>query len=306
MIEPLESRIAPASLISYLDADEDLVKITASTGTLDASLLSLTSGDPTTPGTLTLKGDLGKIVSGNGIADDGPSLKTLSVRSLGQLGLITQGNSGDLTSTINGEVVALKVTGDIRDAAFQPTSIDSITVGGSLAYGNIYTTGDIGPVKIGKDILGEATGSISCETGGTIGSVTVGGSLIGGSGARSGSVLAGNNASSTATLGKVAIGGSVKGGSGANSGEIFSESSLGAVRIGFDLVGGSTQPVLWAEGSQSAGVKVGGSIFGGSGDNSGGMDLRSGTLTGKVVIGGSIIAGSASDTGLVQLGPIDR
>src|SRR6266853_405388 len=236
MIEPLESRIAPASLISYLDADEDLVKITASTGTLDASLLSLTSGDPTTPGTLTLKGDLGKIVSGNGIADDGPSLKTLSVRSLGQLGLITQGNSGDLTSTINGEVVALKVTGDIRDAAFQPTSIDSITVGGSLAYGNIYTTGDIGPVKIGKDILGAATGNFGfIQALGKITSVSVGGSIVGGGpGVFTGAVHAHD-------LGPVKVAHNVTGGFGDDSGSISCETggTIGSVTVGGSLIGGS-------------------------------------------------------------------
>jgi hypothetical protein len=44
-IEFLESRIAPASLITYTDIDGDKVKITSSKGTLTAANLTLSNGD---------------------------------------------------------------------------------------------------------------------------------------------------------------------------------------------------------------------------------------------------------------------
>jgi hypothetical protein len=57
-------------------------------------------------GVVTVKGDLGKILCGDGNADK-PALKSLSVRSMGVFGTATQ-NGGDLLSFLTGDVGSIK------------------------------------------------------------------------------------------------------------------------------------------------------------------------------------------------------
>jgi hypothetical protein len=338
-IEILESRIAPATLVTYTDIDGDLVKITASAGTLDSSLLALSSGDPNIPGQLkalelgipdfaganitftvtkkpggdgfadvgyihasgtdlgnvTVKGDLGKIVSGNGDDADGPSLKTLSVRSLGRLGLSTQGNVGDLVSTITGHAVALKVSGDIKDAAFQVTgSIGSIAVGGSLACGNLFATGDMGPVKIGHDILGAGTANFGLvQSTATLASISVGGSVLGGSAAFTGAIRA-------AELGPVKIARDVIGGSGDHAGSITSSvGDIASVTLGGSLLGGSGSDSgrIESEAGNLGPVKIAHDVRGGSGPRSGSIEARLSLKS--ATLGGSLIGGSNTETGYI-------
>src|SRR5262245_56282836 len=96
-------------------------------------------------GTVIIAGDLGAIEAG-GANLTTPALRTLSVRSIGQYGLATQyaPTRPDLVSTIRGSSGALKVSGDVRDAFIR-------VMGGAAR---------------------------------TIGSVSIGGSLVGGSGRR--------------------------------------------------------------------------------------------------------------------------
>jgi hypothetical protein len=339
IIEPLESRIAPATFVTYIDIDGDRVKITASAGTLDSSLLALTSGDPTIPGQLkalelgipdfaganitftvtkkpggdgfadvgyihanntdlgnvTVKGDLGKIVSGNGNETDGPSLKTLSVRSLGRFGLSTQGGVGDLVSTITGRVAALKVSGDIKDAAFQVTgSIGSIAIGGSLAYGNLFSTGDMGPVKIGHDILGAGTDNFGLvQSTAKLTRITVGGSVLGGTAAFTGAIRA-------AELGPVKIARDVIGGSGIHSGSITSSvGDIASVAIGGSLLGGSASDSgrIESEAGNLGPLKIAHDVRGGSGPRSGSIEARLSLKS--AILGGSLIGGSNSETGFI-------
>jgi hypothetical protein len=281
-----------------------------------------------------VKGDLGKIVVGD--ADlASPGLGILRVRSLGAYGLATQGGSGDLFSAISGKALALKVTGDVRGAAFQASEIGAITIGGSLDGGNIFSSSAIGPVKIGHDIIGSAVGNFGfIQAVGKLESVTVGGSVRGGPGEYTGAIRgaevgpvkirgdviggSGLNSGSIITtggdIGRVSIGGSLTGGAGEHSGVI--EAFLGALAsttIGGSLIGGAGQSTGRIEGSHDVGaVKIGQDVRGGTGNFSGQIvsdlgELASVTIGGSF-IGGSPVAGFLQSTGVIQsfstMGPV--
>ena len=89
-------------------------------------------------------------------------------------------------------------------------------------------------MKIGKDLAGGAgprSGVVLCGEGaGRIVSVTIGGSIIGGIGAKSGGVQAGDPGSvavGASSLGNVTVGGSIVGGSAAFAGGVFSHATAG-------------------------------------------------------------------------------
>src|SRR5262245_7455549 len=124
-------------------------------------------------GTVTVRGDLGVIDAGDGDPAT-PALKRLKVRSMGRYGLATQNGTGDLESNVNGTLGALRVAGDVREAIINVT--DS---GGA--------TGRVGPVYIGGSLVGgsaDRSGSITARDG--MGPVTIRGDLIGGGGATAG------------------------------------------------------------------------------------------------------------------------
>ena len=93
------------------------------------------------------------------------------------------------------------------------------------------TGGSMGAVTIGGSITGggDFSGQIAA---GTVGAVMVGGSLAGGAGAFSGRVIADTTAA-------VTIGGSVTGGVGAESGQILAVTTMGAVKISGSVTGGA-------------------------------------------------------------------
>jgi hypothetical protein len=360
IIELLESRIAPATLtgqlLTYTDTDGDKVAITISKGALTPTMFTFDTGSVDGDnavrqqlqlidvsaaagvdgadikmrvrkagggdglahvgriksilhdlGNVTLKGDLGGINCGDEDAATGPALKLLNVRSMGALGTTTQVGGSDLVSNIRGSLGALKVSGDIQDATISVTnandatdgSIGSVIIGGSLigrgAFdGYLFTGGDIGSLKIGRDLLGgfdEQSGEISCL--GNIGPVTIGGDVIGRAGFESGRIF------SAGTMGAVKIGGSVVGGAGNDGGQIRSDGTMGNVRIGRDLVGGAGAGGGHVESIGPMGdVRIGGDIIGGTGGSNGRVTCN-GTI-GDVRIGGNVIGGIGLFSGLVS------
>ena len=135
-------------------------------------------------GAVSIAGDLGKIrCGGNGPS---PSLKSLTVRSMGLFGTATQGPGSDLSSLIGGDVGALAVKGDLLGVSFAALGkIGAVKIAGdlrggdSLGYGQI-TAGAIASVNIGGDLvagIGDETGKIIVT--GNIRKVHIGGSVVG-------------------------------------------------------------------------------------------------------------------------------
>ncbi len=256
-------------------------------------------------GAVTIHGDLGMIVCGDGVSKT-DALKSLNVQSLGRFG--TNTGAPNLDSTIDGRLGSLAVTGDVQGVFFDVidssgkhrASIGSATIGGSLkasawaSFATIESEDDIGPLRIGHDV-GSAGNDGVIYGKGKLASITIGGSLIGGTGFGSGRILSGHgigpikiggdvvggsgqfsgqiaagNAGGNGSIVRIAIGGSLLGGGAADSGEISSASDMGPVKIGGDMVGGDGFKTGSVEcDGKLAGVTVGGSIIGGSGGDSG-------------------------------------
>jgi hypothetical protein len=219
------------------------------------------------------------------------------ISATGSIGPVTIGGSfigndvsgtGYLTSTgnmgvvrIGGDLIAgpAELTGTI----FCQGSLAGVTVGGSVtgnssynATGVIVSTGNMGPVRIGHDVTGAGgfesgfIGSgivtigfaLSSEISANISSVTIGGSLIGGSVTGSGAITSSNN------MGPVKIGGSIIGGPAKLAGNISSEGALSSLTVDGNITGESGFPVLIDAGgptvhSATADVAIGGINVGG-------------------------------------------
>ena len=298
-IEPLEARIAPASL-TFLDADGDRITITVSKGPALAvgANVTLSSGSAATPGvlqkltltdplfagasvsfavkkaaggdglvnvgfidagsndlgTVTVPGDLGRIVCGDLNMGKDVGLAALKVRSMGALGTLTQAG-GTLLSVIVGALGRLEVTRDFIEAHLETTDPISNTAG-------------IGKIVIGGDLVGgDAAESGRIEVDGNVGSVTIRGKMVGGEGEDSGSVRIADD------LGAGTFGGLV-GGRGKKSGRVEMHGPKAAVLIKGSVIGGLGEDsgALECEGDIGT-VTITGAILGGAGTQSGRLDL---------------------------------
>lgn len=240
----------------------------ADVGAIEATGISL--------GKVTIDGDLGQIDAGGVNFKIG--LAGLTVQSLGARGTSTQipvptpttdNPAPDLVSTITGALPALKVFDDVQEARLS-------VLHGRNAQGNLTTLGNLGSISIGGSLIGrpalavasDQTGFIEAD--GNIGTTKIGAGvgdgIHGGGGKSSGRIRAGGSIAS------VTISGSIFGGAGLESGMIASEGSMGAVRIGISLLGGA-------------------------GENSG--VLRSFSSLAKVAIGVDLAAGTGAGSGVV-------
>ncbi len=301
-LECLESRDVPAVFFNYTDVDGDQVKITSSLPSSLPNTAALATAANVVGGQLQLLDLTPAIFNntnitftvipglvGNGLANVGyinstghdlgnvtvkgdlgqidagdattatMGLNVLSVRSLGRLGTDTQAAGGSLQSDILGKLGSLNVAADVKDAF--------VSVTGGLA--------------------------------GTIGSIIIGGSLIGGSATNSGKI------SSSGDMGAVRIGRDVQGGLGSSSGLIQSSNgNLASVRIGGSLIGSgdaltSVSGEIYSGGNMGP-VWIGRNIQGGTGDASNsGLISSSGTLA-SLFIGGSLIGGLNSGSGAIN------
>lgn len=311
-VERLECRNAPAVLVNsttvtYIDGDNDAVTVRTTKGTFDLAndfiFSSLGSGREqlqrldlngknefqgarisiiATPtggnvgfvnvGFIDAYGvDLAAVTVdgdlGRIFAGDGivktMGLGSLKAKSMGQFGTTTQEPGGDLTSTVFGRLGRLDVTDNVLGASIS-------AIGGSS---------------------------------GSIGSVSIGGGLIGTT-AYSGTVYSDGN------MGPVKIGGSLSGTTGFDSGRIQSQKDIASIRIGDSIVGGvnSSTGQIAALGKIGQ-VFVGGQIHGGSGDNSGSIQTVLGGGIARLTVVGGIVGGAGEDSGSVvtqsgNIGPV--
>lgn len=239
-----------------------------------------------------IPGDLGGIFAGDFNVRT-PGLGKLTVASLGRFGALTQAQDPTVRTVVLGAIQSVTVAGDLREA-----SIETLTPSGMEALGNI------GSLKIGGSILGGSfPGSGAILAAGSIGKVTLGGDLVGGSGEFSGVLAA------TGKIGNVTIGGAIFGGNGARSGLIQSIGALGVISAA-SLQGGSGDRSGQIVSDQKiAGIVISGDVRGFNGENSGtiltgGGDGAPGTI-GYVKISGSLVGGGGDLSGrILALGAV--
>jgi hypothetical protein len=243
-------------------------------------------------GTITIPGDLGQIAAGDANAAT-RGLVALNVRTLGRLGLDTQPEAvAGFVPFVGGDILAglgaLAVRQDFAGASLAISgALGSVTIGGSFIGGSAAASGSIvaqsiGPVKIGHHVQEGTAGSGFIDSGSSITSVAVGGSVIGGvinaDGATLGAVRIGHNVlgglgdftgrlSGNTGVGNVTIGGSLLGGIGVRSAQVFnSGGNIGAVSIGHNIVGGaSNESAKIDSAGKLTSVTIRGSLLGGSG-----------------------------------------
>jgi hypothetical protein len=357
IIEPLENRIAPASVLTFTDLDGDNVKVISSAGDLNAAgvaafdpaghqLFSLTLAGATFKGAniqtivqkaaggdglvniglisasgndlgkVIIKGDLGTIFCGDGDAATGPGLKFLSVGSMGQYGNFTQGGTGDLLSVVEGSLGTLLVRGDLVGATigarnFSDASdgkITKIVIGGSIfgksaLRGGIFTTGDIGSLSIGGNLVGgegNSAGQVSC--GQKLQTLKIAGSILGNDGVFSGTVEADE-------IGIARIGRDLEAGTGTMSGAIIARQKIGSITVNGSVIGGKGEQAFTLNTTSAQGqiisfgdivaLKIAGDLVGREG-KAGGTIQALGNV-GSIVIAGSLVGGSGPGSGKIDV-----
>ena len=244
----------------------------ADVGLINASGISLNK--------VSVDGDLGKIVVGRTSAKVG--ISNLTVASMGTKGTATQipvptptaeNPAPDLISSVTGEITSLNILGDLKEARFK-------VVDGKVGS-TITTAANIGSITVGGSIIGRVaveaasdnTGVIECDR--AIGVVKIGtpgatpGGIVGGGGANSGRLSAGGGITS------VTIAGDLAGGGGANSGMINASGSIGSISIGDDLVGGAgdSSGLIRTYGNLTS-LTIGDDILAGKGAGSANVSVR--------------------------------
>jgi hypothetical protein len=320
MMEPLETRIAPASL-TLTDVDGDKVVITVSKGSLELggnvtvnagqiTLIDLSdsafagaslkivatrsdeggdgfvnigqiNGGTHDLGKVSVDGDLGRIVCGDGEAGS-PALKSLTVQSLGRFGTST--GAPDLISTIAGAVPKILIKGDIA--------------GARIIIPNTEDTDNLGSITVAGSILGnDFPNSGFVSVGGNIGTLRVGHDIAGGSGPDSANIFA------SGSIQHVILGGDLRAQpaeSGTNSAVIASEGDIGTVKIRGNIVGGNTTNSGAIRASNIGSATIGGGVYGGFGPQSGVISGNNsisslqihGDLKGLGIDSGKVVAGT--------------
>jgi hypothetical protein len=278
-IEALESRIAPALLISptgtsatFTDVDGDLV--TVSKGVLDRSDFALTKSGATVRGGQALLGiSIGKgstefsgadlfitAVPGRNGGDGHVNIRSLFADGIdlgrvnvdGDLGCIVAGDGKGGTPAIAAlNVVSFGAANEGTVSSQLHGALGSLKVRGDFVKAELDVQGKIGTVSIRGSLLGgESANSGQIDAKGSIGSIKVGGGIYGGTGFQSGAIHAGKHVAS------VEVGGEIVAGAGVNSGSISSNSQIGTVAA--NTSAGTSETLTEANGGL---VKVGSGIL---------------------------------------------
>ena len=248
-------------------------------------------------GAVKIDGDLGAIDAGDP-AKTAAAVASLTVKSLGSLGTTT--GAPDLQSNFDGPLGKLAVTRDVKEAYVKVVDTS----------GKLKAT--IGSINIGGSLIGGAaanSGFLYADN--AIGAVTIGGDVQGGSSSSTGRIASGNPFSTQTGIGAVKILGSLKGSIGTDSGSIFSNSALASLFIGVNLEAGTafgSGTVFFNDKPASKITIVGDFIGNKSPDGSGGFFNR-GEITasggfGSLFVGGSILGGAVTNLGTAKFGSV--
>jgi hypothetical protein len=324
MIEPLESRIAPAAILTFTDGAGDAVTVKASKGTnTQLSTAVVRSGGDITainlPNTIYEGSNFSISVSiphgghGHGtiavpsINASGTDLGTVSIDGDvggGIIGSNTSGtpavksftavsigesNSSLNTLELNGVVPAFALKGDLAP-------LGALRFQGTAASGNL-----LGKATIDGGILGGGTvggGFLLVE--GSAGSIIVKGEMIGGTVNLTGVI----DIVGSTTPTKVSVGDLI-GSIGEFSGAIRAEGPLGAVSVARNVTGGTglLSGSIVSEGNITS-VSIGGTIVGNLANVSeigAGASVFTGVLSSSGSLGKVTIGGSAGIGGLYEI-----
>ncbi|MFM7740814.1 MAG: hypothetical protein ACKO9H_15530, partial [Planctomycetota bacterium] len=215
-------------------------------------------------------------------------------QALGTLNVEILGGSGTLFGAAN---LQSETNGSTRALNVRSGMIDS--------YFRTERGGNIGSVSIGGTLIGSGTSnSGSIYSSGNIGNVTVAGSVLGDAGTNSGSIYAFGN------IGAVTVGGAVSGGAGQDSGSIVANGNLTSITVGSNLSGGRGYHSgrIGSSFGTAGAISVRGTLWGGEGFESGQISVKTAGRGATIDIGGSVEGWSGSGSGsiLVEEGSLSR
>lgn len=242
---------------------------------------------------------------GDGFAALGQILANLDLGNVtidGDLGRIDAGDANVSTTGVAGLTVkSLGRFGLTTGATSLSSLIDGrlgqFTVKGDMHKSALFVqggvNGTIGSITISGSIIGDTLETGRIMAAGNVGAVQIDGDLRGGSGGNSGFLE---------VFGKIAslkVGGSIRGDVGSRSGSVRSI-GIGAITIQGSLIGGdgNESGFLYSDGDVAS-LKLGGSVIGSNGADSGAMEFRS--SVGPVTIAGNIQGGVGTESGRVEI-----
>lgn len=211
---------AGASLISNFTGKVGSIKVagaaTFATLSFDSTVASVTVVGSFLESNIGGTGDIGKVRIGPGAVTSNFAAKSVGTFEI----------KGPLYFGINvtEDIGTLKIAGDVLGGRISAQDMTSVSIGGSIIgysgmadSGSIVASGNIGTVKIGRDLLGgSASNSGRISAVGNIGSIKIGGSMVGPNSERD--ILPGNfrpaNAATifaAGNIGSVTIGGNLRG-----------------------------------------------------------------------------------------------
>lgn len=285
-----------------------------------------------TIGSVSVAGDVrGNVGGASGFIQGGTSLGTVTIGgSLIGANLAAATNdalySGSIFGgTIKSVVIAKNIYGGSglnSGQIFTPGLLQSATISGDIVGGSAgqaaYSGSSgsivahaIGTVTIGGSLLGgnsvnndanqlaTFSGIVTSDT--SIAKLVVGKNIIGGSGQNSGIVLAKTGNLTSLTVGGAnATDGSIEGGSGSFSGEVGVGGSLGTATLTHDLVGsgGVNSGQIVVTGAVGS-IAIGGDFKGGSASFAGNLSFQS--TVKSLSIGNNFIGGSADHAGQIAI-----
>jgi hypothetical protein len=296
-VEVLEDRLAPAVLlnpttVSYQDVDGDNVTVHVSKGTLTPASLTFDSAFGNSGPQQLRKVNLAvasfqgaslSVTATPSVAHGGDGFANVGqIYALGiDLGTVVV--DGDLGEVTLGNPA--KAANGMASLTVQSLGRFGMVTGATSAESDIQ--GGLGALQVHSDLVGVQLTCVGAA--GQIGQVSIGGSLLRGTGGFEGGIHA------DGTIGAVTIRGDLDGGF------LYAKGNMGLVTLGGSLVGGAAdESGTINTGGNLAGIHVGGSVLGGAGSFSG--YIHSEGNLGSVKIGGSLHGGDGSESGEVIAG----
>ena len=221
------------------------------------------------------KATVAEFDAGNGT--NGAASLTVAAMGTSPLSLFV-GANGDGVSSILGKSGSVLVNGDIRETRLE--------IKGSL-ISRVSILGGLHGESVGPD-----GGGVLIVDALRVGSVTIGGSIIGGDAAEEGGIGINGN------ITKLIVKGSVVGGKAAQTGAILTNGKVGSFIIGGDVIGGADSSAGFVAVSNASFFRLGGSLFSGKLGGSGSILIND---TKRAEIRGSVVGGmgtTATSTGL--------
>ncbi len=277
--------VVPGDLHQILSGSGDATR--PGLASLDVRTLGRLGSDANAPGgqqSVLVTGKLGALKVRQDIAGT-------PVQVTGAIGPISIGGSllgGD--SNTSGRISATGAIGAVKIGQHLQGGFGQ----GSGAIVGSGATG-IASLSVGGSLLGAGGSGSGATFGGVTGFVAVGHNVRGGTNGNAGTIGVENG-------GTVTVGGSIVGGSGGFGARIVSDSAIGAVKVAHNVVGGVAERTARIEGFAIASVTIGGSLLGGFGATSGSVTSESGGNLGPVKIGHDVLGGEGADSGKIDSG----